>query len=176
MQYKMLGSKGSLVPRRLALIITLLLLLVACGRKTTPPGPSTIGGKVGDSAYGLLDWDEGMRILIWTDVVGGWSSGGTGSTEEEAYRQQGHVEAHDGRSFDFYIETRDGVTADFSIDGKRYDLEEGSLFLVTSSSGTIEVMQLNDDLSTLTATNEGIEAFGRNTPSIAAMIEQGAGR
>lgn len=62
------------------------------------------------------------------------------------------------------------------LDGEAYDLEQGTLFLVTANGGEVEVAQLDEELSTLTPTNEGVEAFGQNTPAIAKMMEEADGR
>jgi len=171
-----MDTKTNLAEQRVVLLLAVFLFLAACSARTTPPGPNAIAGAVGNTSYTLLAWDEGLRILIWTDLTGAWGSTGSGSTEDEVYREEGYAEAPDGQSFVYYLETRDGLTASFSIDDKPFDLEQGSLFLVVSSDGEIEVTQLDYDLSTLTPTNEGIEAFGQNMPAIADMMEQAGGR
>ncbi len=151
----------------------LLLALVGCGR-STPPGPNVVYGQVLDQAsYLLLDWQEGLRILIWDDIVdGGHHNNGSGSTTDPIFRQSGGAQAADGRGFEYYLETRDGQQAEFTIDGLPYDLEGGTLFLVRTAGGATEVQQLDLDLSGLVPTNDGIVDFGRKTPEIAAFLAQ----
>jgi len=160
------------VPLALAI---LLLALVACGG-TTPPGPNAVfGGLDGDASYLLLDWQEGLRILIWDDIVeGGHDNSGSGSTSDPVFRQSGGAQAADGRSYAYNLETTDGQQADFTIDGVPYDLEQGTLFLIRTTGDGTQVQQLDLDLSGLTPTNDGIAAFGRETPEIAAFIAENA--
>lgn len=162
--------------RRLAIALSaLIVLLAACGR-TTPPGPNAVFGAVeGMASYLLLDWKEGLRILIWDDIVdGGHDNGGSGSTTDPVFHQSGGAQAADGRSYEYSAETSDGLQADFTIDGRPYDLEQGRLFLIrTAGDGTL-VQQLDLDLSRLTPTNDGINAFGQETPEIAAFIAESA--
>ncbi len=156
-------------------LIILLLALAACGR-TTPPGPNAVfGGADGQASYLLLDWQEGLRILIWDDIVdGGHDNSGSGSTSDPVFYQSGGAQATDGRSYEYALETSDGLQADFSIDGVPYDLEQGRLFLIRTAGDGTQVQQLDLDLSGLTPTNDGIVAFGRETPEIAAFIAESA--
>lgn len=158
------------------LSIFAFLLLAGCSRRTTPPGPDTIGGTVGGTSYTMLVWDEGLRILIWSDIAAASTSAGGGSTEDDVYRQEGRAEAPDGRSYDYYLETSNGVTADFSIDGVPYDLQQGALFLMVTRGGETSVQQLDRDLAALPATNEGIANFGQADPAIATFIQDAGGR
>lgn len=153
----------------------ILLALAACG-SSTPPGPNTIGGSAeGAAAYQLLDWPEGSRILIWDDIVsGGHFSGGSGSTTDPMFRQEGGAETEDGRGYEYALETADGLQIDFTIDGTAYDLEQGRLFLIRTAGDGTQVQQLDLDLSGLTPTNDGIVTFGRETPEIAAFIAENA--
>lgn len=157
---------------RFTLLLVAHLFLAGCGGGTTPPGPDIVFGTVANTSYTFLDWDEGLRILIWTDVTGDAGANGGGSIEDEVYRLEGYALSPDGRSFEYGVETADGVTADFWIDGMAYDLEEGALFLVSGEGEEVEVVQLDRDLATLTATNEGVEAFGRDTAAIAEIMGQ----
>jgi hypothetical protein len=56
-----------------------------------------------------------------------------------------------------------------------YDLSQGKLFLIRSAGGRTKVGQIDLDLSGISPTNQGIEAFGRQTPVVADFIvEQSA--
>jgi hypothetical protein len=151
----------------------IFLFLVACGR-TTPPGPNAVfGAAVGQASYLLLDWQEGLRIMIWDDIVdGGHGNSGSGSTSDPVYHESGSAQAADGRGYEYNVETSDGQQADFTIDGRPYDLEQGRLFLIRTAGDETQVQQLDLDLSGLTPTNDGIVAFGRETPEIAAFIAE----
>ncbi len=169
-------EKTRQVNKMVAGLLLALLLFGGCGRRTTPPGPKTIGGAVGGTSYTMLVWEEGLRILLWSDVVGTADSAGSGPTEDGVYQQSGGAEARDGRAYGYSLETRDGVTADFAIDGTQYGLGEGALFLVSTEGGTNSVRQLDADLSAIPATNEGIEGFGQEEPAIATFIREAGGR
>lgn len=160
----------------LALILSIIILaLVACGR-STPPGPNAVFGGIGSEAgYLLLDWQEGLRILIWDDIVeGDHHNSGSGSTTDPVFHQSGGASAPDGRGYEYSVETSDGQQADFTIDGIPYDLAQGKLFLIRTAGDGTQVQQLDLDLSNLTPTNDGIEAFGQATPEIAAFIAENA--
>jgi hypothetical protein len=159
---------------RLVLSIA-LLILTACGGRT-PPGPNAVfGGVNGQASYLLLDWQAGLRILIWDDIVDGeHDNSGSGSTTDPVFRQSGSARAADGRGYEYALETSDGLQAAFTIDGAPYDLEQGRLFLIRTAGEGTRVQQLDMDLSGLTPTNDGIAAFGRETPEIAAFIAENA--
>ena len=56
--------------------------------------------------------------MIWDDIVdGGHHNNGSGSTTDPIFRQSGDAQAADGRGFEYYLETRDGQQAEFTIDG-----------------------------------------------------------
>jgi hypothetical protein len=157
----------------LPILLVILLALVACGG-TTPPGPNAVyGGVNGQASYLLLDWQEGLRVLIWDDIVeGGHDNSGSGSTSDPVYHQSGGAQAADGRSYEYELETSDGLKAEFTIDGVPYDLEQGRLFLIRTAGDGTRVQQLDLDLSGLTPTNDSIVAFGKETPEIAAFIAE----
>jgi hypothetical protein len=116
-----------------------------------------------------------LRILIWDDIVDGeHDNSGSGSTTDPVFRQSGSARAADGRGYEYALETSDGLQAAFTIDGAPYDLEQGRLFLIRTAGEGTRVQQLDMDLSGLTPTNDGIAAFGRETPEIAAFIAENA--
>lgn len=159
----------------LPLILSIVILaLGACGG-SRPPEPNVIASAVeGGAAYLLLDWQEGLRIMIWDDIIahGGTYSGGTSSTFDELFRQEGSAHAADGKGYEYDLETGDGLQANFNIDGIPYDLNQGTVFLIRVADHENQVQQLDLDLSGVTPTNDGVEAFGRDTPEIAGFIKE----
>lgn len=160
-----------LLPALAAILIS--LLLVACGGATAP-GPNAISGSVeGGVNYLLLDWQEGLRIMFWDDVAyGGHFSSGSSSTADALFRQEGDTQGADGRGYAYTLETSDGLEADFAIDGVDYDLSQGNVFVISVAGDGKEIQQLDVDLAGVSPTYEGIEAFGRATPAIAAFIAE----
>jgi hypothetical protein len=155
-------------PFVLALVV---LSLVAC-KQFTPPGPNAIGGSVNQTSYLLLDWPEGLRILIWDDIFGGEHHNHTESaTNDPVFHQSGGAHSIDGRTYEYSLETRDGRQAEFTIDGIPCDLNTGRAFLINTIGSAIQVKQLNLDLSSLSPTNAGVEDFGRQTAEIARFTQ-----
>ncbi len=151
-------------------MILLIILLASCTR-STPPQPNTVWGSVDQASYFLLDWQEGLQILVWDDMPhGAHGSNSWGSTSDPVFHQSGSAQSADGRGYEYSLETSDGQQADFTIDGSAYDLAQGKVFLIRTAGGAVKVEQLELDLSSLSPTKPGIEAFGRRTPEIANMI------
>ena len=153
--------------------ILLILAMVACAQ-FTPPGPNALGGSIDQTSYLLLEWPDGLRILIWDDI----SEGGLHShtemkiaTNDPVFLQSGGARASDGRTYEYSLETKDGLQAEFTIDGSPYDLGLGKLFLIRTAGGVTQVEQLDLDLSDLSPTNAGIEHFGRQAEEIARFIQ-----
>jgi hypothetical protein len=161
-------------PRRhVALLLPLLALLLAatgCYR-TTPPGPITAGGQFEGAAYVYYRWEQGLRIMIWHDATNATSSG-SGSTSDPVYRVEGRALYDDGSELSWTIETRDGQTAQLTLNGVVYDLSAGTLFLVRQSGGSIQVEQLRRDLSGVEANEESILAFAQDDAQVARFIEE----
>ncbi|MGB3715969.1 MAG: hypothetical protein WA996_16200, partial [Candidatus Promineifilaceae bacterium] len=161
-------GRGLINPFVLAL---LTIILVACGRSTAP-GPNALGGSIDQTSYLLLDWPEGLRILIWDDVFeGGHNNHTESATNDPVFHQSGSAQSIDGRRYEYSLETRDGLQAEFTIDGSPYDLDRGKLFLIRMAQGVTQVEQLDLDLSGLSPTNAGIEDFGRQTTEIEVFIQ-----
>jgi hypothetical protein len=156
------------------IIILLLLAIVAC-TQFSPPRPNAVVGSLNQTSYLLLDWPEGLRILIWDDIFEGDHHNHTESaTDDPIFYQSGSARSIDGRTYEYSLETMDGLQADFTIDDSLYDLDQGKLFLIRTAGGATQVEQLDLDLSGLSPTNAGIEDFGRQTVEIAVFIQTAA--
>ena len=150
----------------------LLLLLVSSGcTRTTPPGPNTVFATLEEGvSFSFLTWEEGLRLMIWYDDASGVWHGGSGSTQDPVYHQTGHAQGANGREVEWTLDTEDGETATFQLDGQPYDLAQGALFLISLQGDQVQVRQLERDLAGVTPTVEGVGAFGRSDPDIAAFI------
>jgi hypothetical protein len=160
--------KPRLLASWLPALLLAAILLSACGR-TTPPGPNTVYGEIEEGNYLLLDWQQGLRLMIWDNFQGAHQYRGSGSTADPIYRGEGTVEAGDGSGYSFTVETEGGQTAVFEINGQRYDLAQGRLFIIRVTGDGRQVQQLDRDLSGVEPTSEGIIAFGRSDPDVSAM-------
>jgi hypothetical protein len=65
---------------------------------------------------------------------------------------------------------------DFRLDGTPYDLNNGTLMLVSTKDGQARVTQLDVDVSKLHPSKEGIEALAKKEPRLAQFIGEAAGQ
>jgi hypothetical protein len=151
------------------LAIGLLLAVSGCSR-TTPPGPDTAYGQFQGAGYLFYRWEQGLRLMIWHDASSATSSG-SGSTSDPIYRVEGQAVYPAGSTLNWTIETKDGQSAQFTLNGTNYDLSAGTLFLIRTSGGSIQVEQLRSDLSSVQLERDSILAFAQADPDIARLIE-----
>jgi hypothetical protein len=130
---------------------------------------------IGDSSYTFLHWKEGLRVMMWFDLADEVQGEASGSTGDPVHKVEGYASASDGRRVDWRLETADGQTATFSIDGEPYDLSQGPLFLVRTKGGDVRVEQLERDLTALRPTNESCEAFAKVDPDVTRFVYEARG-
>ena len=135
------------------------------------PGPNSIGGTtVGAKSFTILQWEEGLTVMLWFDVSN-HSSGGHGSTEDPVHRHRGSTTTPDGRNVNWELETEDGKTAVFRLNKTEYDLLKGRLLLVTTKGENVEVQQLDRDLSSV-HDYESARTFGKSDPDVSRFLQQ----
>jgi hypothetical protein len=122
------------------------------------------------SGYEFYRWEEGLTLMIWFDGAKSSACSSSSSTSDPQFVLQCHAVSRSDVRFDWVLESEDGVTADFSIDGQSFDLEGGKLFLITTSSGEIEVQQIERDLSSVRPEADSITEFGLKDPVIQEFI------
>jgi hypothetical protein len=110
--------------------------------------------------------------LAASGCSGGSSSGAAGSF-------RGQLRAHDKREIAWSCSTTDGTNGTVTVDGQRFDLSKGALFLVSTSDPTIKVEQIAVDLSKLQDNStldypfqEKLQALGEAQPRIAAFFKE----
>jgi hypothetical protein len=167
------GGNTALRLTRLALLVVLIATTVAaCGGTSNPPGASKALGSSERGGYLFLRWEEGLEVLIWHDLTGEGTASSAGSVAGRFYIERGSARAADGRSLAWDVQTRDGRTGEARIGAVRYDLASGNLFLVTTQAGATEVRQLSRDLSTVPLDHDGILAYARSDPDLAAFLSK----
>jgi hypothetical protein len=114
-------------------------------------------------------WKQGLAIMVWHDLDASVARG-SGATGDPVYRLDGQASSLDGRRVEWHVETSDGRTAQFWIDGTSYDLEAGSVFVITTRTGTKKVHQLQRDLSGIQPNYESCVAFARSDPVLAHLL------
>lgn len=147
-------------------------LVLGSSPKSTPPDDNSFGGLVDGVAYSYRYWEEGLAILIWQDLSYGTGEtcSGTGSTEDPVYRLECNVDAPDGRSFGWKVNTSDGVTGEMWIGERSFDLSKGTMFLVSIGEVDLQVEQLQRDLSGLDPSIEAISTLADSEPDVANFI------
>lgn len=159
-----------------AVLATLLAAGTAgCVPRSTPPAADVVAGVVDDVGYEFMRWEEGLAIMIWHDAPArsgsSSTSGGGPLTDDTTYRIEGYAESRDGHRFEWQVETDDGRTALFSLDDVRYDLSDGTVFIVRTSEGANDITQLDGDLSRVEPDHASCVAFARNDPDLARFLE-----
>jgi hypothetical protein len=127
----------------------LLLCLSGCGKRSTPPAPSTIITSAPGLKITFLRWKEGLMVLFVDNVKGSPHSGGSGSTDSPVHTASGSVGNVDAGGYQWQLEATGGKSANCRINGKDYDLSKGGLFVITTKGEQAEVNQLKRDLSTI---------------------------
>ncbi len=130
-------------------IIAFICSLIGCGPHSTPPGASRIITHAPGMTIIYLRWKEGLKILFVDNIKGGHHAGGSSSSNDPVYRATVTASSPDTKGYTCQIETTDGQSAKFSIDGKEYDLLKGTLFVIKSEGEKVEIHQLERDLSSI---------------------------
>jgi hypothetical protein len=166
-----LARRMAIRPAHLALLVVLVTIgVAACGGSSTPPGASKVLGSSEQGGYLFLRWQEGLDVMIWHDLVGEGTAHSAGFATGRLYIERGSARFADGRSLAWEVQTVDGRMGEVQIGGVRYDLAGGTLFIVTTQGGTPAVRQLSRDLSNVPLDHDGILAFARNDPDLAAVL------
>jgi hypothetical protein len=173
--YRYTEDGRSIATRSTWLALLVLLAVGGCVSIPASPDADVLAGIYRETGFEFLHWNEGLAIMIWHDFVG--TSAVISTDERELtpdnalYSVRGYAESRQGRRFDWEVRTRDGETAEFWIDGKRYDLADGSLFLVTGGTYGTEVTQLARDLSGVRPVYESCVAFAEEDRDVRRLFE-----
>ncbi|MBA3313483.1 MAG: hypothetical protein H0T47_09385 [Planctomycetaceae bacterium] len=106
---------------------------------TSSPDREPVGG-IDEAQVSFATFGEKPAIVIWSD--GGGTFGAGYDKTRRAVHYSGSLRAHDARTYPVEAFTADGKTGDVMIDGQRFDLAKGSLFLVKTGGGATTVKQL----------------------------------
>ncbi len=170
-------GKNSQLSRRFFIILLLLVISASgCDMNAMPPGADIAAGGFKQTGYGFMRWKQGLAIMVWHDVAGDTNifsrgeSAGLGT--KPFYELQGYAASQAGRIFEWKVQTNDGQTAQFWLEGVPYNLANGTLFIVTLEEGNVRVTQLARDLSQVRPNHDSCVAFAQNDPDLAAFINQ----
>jgi hypothetical protein len=153
--------------------ILMILLSAGCSPLpvSTPPAPDMAGGVYVHVAYEYFHWQEGLDVMIWYNAPQSSSCDSSGSTSTKTHVVQCQAISETGQSFDWQIETSDGLTGKFVLNNNQFDLTEGNVFVVSTAQGQIDIQQFQCDLSSVRPESESITEFGLNDPDIAEFIQ-----
>ena len=167
-------------------ILASTLFLLGCGGPSPPRGSGAgfiawerfgeINPKAGiDKAhanYGVWK-DDGLAFLILTDFVGSSRDRSSGKgTGPEKYK--GQHKAPDGQKVEWQCETADGKTGKMIINGSSYELSNGSLFLVSTRGGKVEVRQVQRDLLKVKPDQESVEKLVKDEADVGSFFAEKA--
>jgi hypothetical protein len=124
------------------------------------------------ASFGI--WKEGgLAFLIVTDFVGSSRDRGSGKgVGPEKY--EGQQKARDGRKVEYQCETADGKTGTMTINGSSYQLAKGSMFLVSTRGGKVEVRQVKRDLLKVKPDQEAVEKLLKDDADVASFFAEKA--
>lgn len=151
----------NLIQCTLLLIPLLTVICSGCTPQSSPPGPSSATGVVDGSGYVLHAWNDGLAILIVHDAPNAFFCQGEGGSSSPIYHLECTAESNDGRSIQWEIETRDGLSAKLSTAGQVFNVNEGTVFILMEDEedGRSMVHQIARDVSTIPQDNDRIVAF-----------------
>lgn len=153
-----------------SLIVILALLNVGACQNKTPPGSALFSNTVQAAGCTFLVWKEGLRLMLWVDMTGDSGTNSSSSSSDPLFRQTGYAQAADGRRVEWQLATADGQTATFSIGNQPFALAQGTLFLITTTSGSPQVQQLKYDLAPLRLDPSSCESVATNNAEVKRFI------
>ena len=161
-------KKRSFLLINAALTMLLGLVTSACVSSPHAPNPATASGVYVHAGFEYYHWEGGLKLMIWHDGVNQLRCS---STTNGSYEIECIGLSMGSNTFEWRLETGDGITAEFSIDDHPYDLVEGSLFIIQSSGGESKVKQLQRDLSNVGVDAGSVSDYGLSDPDILAFIQ-----
>jgi hypothetical protein len=111
---------------------------------------------------------KGVQLVLWSDTSP--SSHGSGTTRRTFV--EGRFTGTGGRAVGFLCQTTDGRTARFKIDGKEFDLAEGSLFLVSTHQEKPRVAQLAQDVTKIPNETGALREFALANAEISKFFHE----
>ncbi|MCX7044416.1 MAG: hypothetical protein NTX50_02880 [Candidatus Sumerlaeota bacterium] len=140
-----------------------------CGKMGIETFPSSWRESREKGGFVFSRWKEGLAIMVCYDVVVRKQESGQiaslYATRKHIWKINGN-----GQEFGWQVQTRDGQTAKFTLDGRDYDLAKGALFLVKTESGRTQVQQLNHDLSGARPTSDSLNVFIEKDPDVLKFL------
>jgi hypothetical protein len=115
----------------------------------------------------MAGWNGENAFVVWADTS---SSGDNAHTTDRGASYSGHFVAKDGRRAEYHCDTTDGKTGVLTLDGRGYDLAQGTLFLVSTAGPKTRALHLNRDVRTLKVTPDAFWKLADGDKEIAEFF------
>jgi len=155
-------------------VLLVIIAVSGCSKHVTsipsPPEPATRGSNkdMGGLHFEFYKWKEGLAIMF-VDRING-SVVGKGSSDDTTVTDRVSVRRADGVGYEWRLKTKDGRSADLTINDVSYDLTKGTLFAIQLDGENVIVHQVDRDLSKLDIDLRTLTAFVNNSPEIIQLV------
>jgi hypothetical protein len=153
-----------------ACLFLLGLIMAACSPVSTSPSPDMTSGVFLQMGYAFYRWEDGLSLMIWHDGIQTFHCGTSGTTSNPQTTHVCRAHSRTDGAFEWQLETKDGKTTTFLIDGTSFDLKKGQVFFITSASGETKVLQLERFPSEVLPTTESVTGYGLGDAVIKEFI------
>lgn len=163
-------AKDKLSVRAIGVLCLCILVTSACAPSTSPPGPNTLSGTVGNAGYSLHRWDQGISVLIIHDAPAALFCEGSGSSSSQQYILECQSDSDGDASFSWVIRSKNGKNAEIAINNMNYEIGGDSLFLVRSSDKPPGIEKIDRDLSGVDFEHEAVLELAEIDPEIQNFV------
>ena len=129
-------------------------------------------GNEGESNAGTV-YHLGKRYAIWSDSPFG--GGGSESNDGANVVFKGHLTMPNQGRLDFRGTLEPGLAGSVEIDGQRFDLVQGSLFLVKHEPNGCRIHQMKRDLTEVEFESEHLRKLAESDSEIQAFFSADSG-
>lgn len=143
------------------LVVGIVSILGCTGNPTgLPPKPKFVHGETPqDEHFTFLAWKNGLRLLIVDDFRGDISRKSDFSQGDDSAYVFGENAKTEAVEMSWTMQTSEGRTGIFILDGDEYDLTKGAIFVASEGVDGFVVEQINEDLSNLVVKDDEIGVF-----------------
>ena len=107
-------------------------------------------------------------VTLWSDCTG---SSAVGSSGRQSARYVGDFFWQDDQTLEFELKADQSKVTLVRIGDQKFDLADGSLFLISTQSELIRVKQLKLDVSRVTKEKDVAREFALETPSVKSFFD-----
>ena len=154
------------------LLVLALMSLGACARDQTPSTGGAGWTRIGETFIGLVKWGEGTAFLIYCDCDSEGGSGPRSSSSSHGAAAHAWIRSTDGRTVDWWCQTSDGINGEVRINGRKFKLEDGALFLVSTRGGQTQIEQYKRNLLEMVPDDKKLEGFTKEDPAVKQFISR----